>query len=429
MLPILKGHPLKFSMNLLYNAGIYLYGVLIGLFAPFNRKARLWKAGRKDWQHTLRMKLTEGKWIWFHCASLGEFEQGRNLIEAISRQGSDYKLLLSFFSPSGYEIRKNYNLADCVIYLPLDTPGNARAFLDLVRPCLVVFVKYELWINILSEAHRRSIPTILISARVGKDSRFLKGMPAGSYKEIFTGFKAIFTQDQDTVDVLRNFAPEAHIFLSGDTRYDRVAETKRTFLPLPEIERFKRNRLCLVAGSTWPADEKALFHAWEKWQARFPDFCMILAPHEIHKAHIQTYIDQFPGISCAYSQIDKIDEKTRLLWIDNIGMLSRLYHYADIAYVGGAWDKGLHNILEPTVFACPVIFGPKHAKYPEAEALIEAGGGFSIQSADSLMEIVENLLLKPELRAEIARRNKAFIGEREGATAKILAWLQQERYI
>ncbi len=411
----------------LYILSIYLYGLALRIAAFFHPKASKWVGGRKDWEIALRNQITgDHAWIWFHCASLGEFEQGRNLIEQLKQAYPEHRILLSFFSPSGYEIRKNYAHADFVCYLPLDTPQNARIFLSILQPSLVVFIKYELWLSYLHEIRNRAIPFILVAARVRANSPFFTSIFKSLYQKAFREMTHIFTQDQTSLELIQSFSGNPNISVSSDTRYDRVSSNKAEFTEIPEITSFKSDRVCLVAGSTWPKGEGLLLDAYRSLRTTH-NLCLILAPHEIYPDRIDKWEAEFPAETIRFSQIDQLNESHTILWIDNIGMLSRLYHYADIAYIGGAWGTGLHNILEAAVFGSPVIIGPKHQKFPEAAELIEAGGAFSINTPTELIEVLTSLLQEPQLRKEIERINEAFIAERAGATEKVLRWCKASK--
>ncbi|MEZ4825965.1 MAG: glycosyltransferase N-terminal domain-containing protein [Bacteroidia bacterium] len=365
--------------------------------------------------------------VWFHCASLGEFEQCRNLIEWIKSSYPDVSVLLTFFSPSGYEIRKNYALADIVTYLPLDTKKNAADFLRIVNPRLVFFVKYELWIHFLREMKIRHIPVVLVSARVGENSPFFTSLLAPLYKKAFQSFRQIFTQDETSKELLSRFTGKSHITVSSDTRYDRVVANRDTFSEIPFVETFTRDKICLICGSTWPVDEKALFYAWDRLK-NIPELVMILAPHEIHKQRILAWKEKYPESTLLFSEKETANSAHRILWVDNIGMLSRLYFYADVAYVGGGWGSGLHNILEPATFGAPVVFGHRHEKFPEAGDIIAAGGGFSVKNEAELHSALEKLLTDAELREEIFVSNKTFINQRSGATHIIARWCTENDY-
>jgi len=413
----------------LYSLGIRLYELAIKSASIFQPKAAKWVSGRSNWEEEMRLNLPQkSSWIWFHCASLGEFEQGRNLIDHIKIHNPEVGILVSFFSPSGYEIRKSYPNADWVCYLPLDTKKNAKKFLDLLNPKLVCFVKYELWLNFLSEIANRSIPSILLSARVRKNSAFFSSPISSLYKQAFKSFDKIFTQDESSAQLLRDFSGNSEIMVSSDTRYDRVSANRENFLEIPEVSNFKKNRLCIVAGSTWPKAEAMLLEAFNELFERY-NLCIILAPHEIRESRITEWEQKYPEISLRFSQIEQLNGQHRILWIDNIGMLSRLYHYGEIAYVGGGWGSGLHNILEAAAFGCPVLIGPVHDKFPEAGEMIAAGGCFEIQDTQSLGLQLKSLAKNPELRDSIHRINTTFIEERSGATEIVISWMKEKGFI
>ncbi|GAB4428744.1 MAG: glycosyltransferase N-terminal domain-containing protein [Bacteroidia bacterium] len=405
---------------LLYDVGVAAYGLAMRLATGFHPKARLWVLGRRGvLAQAAPVAAQPGPpWVWFHCASLGEFEQGRNLIDALAGTGR-YRILLTFYSPSGYEIRKNYPRAQAVMYLPLDTPRHAQVLLDLFRPVLAVFVKYELWLRYLQALAQRGIPFFLISARMGADSPFLRSMLAPLYRRAFGQMTRVYTQDTATAALLAPLCPPGAVRVSGDTRYDRVLANREGFQPIPAIERFVGGRRCLVAGSTWPRDEALLLEAYAALRDKH-DLCMILAPHEIHPERIQAALAQDPGERLAFSRIDDLQPGHRILWIDNIGMLSRLYAYAAVAYVGGGWGTGLHNILEAATFGCPVVFGPDHAKFPEAGELIAADGARAIDSAAALTGVLDTWLHDETWLADVQVRNRQFVDTRAGATAMIL---------
>jgi 3-deoxy-D-manno-octulosonic-acid transferase len=394
------------------------------LAAPFHAKIRRGVAGRKNWRMQLQALRQPGeRWVWFHCASLGEFEQGRNLIEQLKADAPDTRVMLTFFSPSGFEVRQHYPLADAVMYLPLDTKHNVRDWLDGLRPALVFFIKYELWLHYLQGMAQRGIPLLLVSARVTPKSRFITSPLAPLYRQAFRCFTHIFTQDQASLALIQAFAGEIGLSVSSDTRYDRVLANRVGFAPLPAIDAFVADRLCLVAGSTWPADEHHLLPSFFQL-AQSLDLCLIIAPHEINPAHIEAQLASAQGQAIRYSQIANMLPGHRVLWIDNVGMLSRLYHYADVAYVGGAWGSGLHNILEAAVFGCPVVLGPEHSKFPEAAELMAAGGAFSIESSEALLTRLKILLGDEQMRQDIRLQNQAFIQARTGATSHIVTWCE-----
>ena len=412
----------------LYSISLHLYYIVLVLISPFHPKARKWVAGRRNWEANLGEKINSSKWIWFHCASLGEFEQGRPLMEAIGADFPEYKLLLTFYSPSGYEVRKTYPGADYVCYLPLDSPSNAQTFLTIVQPKLAVFVKYDLWIHFLNRCFEKEIPTLLISAQMQPKSSFLRGPLRSQYRSIFPKFRSIFTQNAATAHLLRDFSPDSRVIESSDTRFDRVSQSLEHFEPIAQIAKFVGKRKCLVGGSTWPRGEKLLFHIYDHL-ADTQDILLILAPHEIQPQRIKQWLDKYPEISLPFSQIDRLSPAHKILWIDNIGMLSRIYYYGTLAYIGGAWDKGLHNTLEAIVYGIPVFFGPNYEKYPEAFELIDRGIGFAVESEKEAVALLGKLWDSPELRQNIQRKCSNYIQEKAGATLQIVDWIKTQKIL
>jgi 3-deoxy-D-manno-octulosonic-acid transferase len=409
--------------RLLYTFGIRMYGAGIVLATPFSDKAKKWRVGRRDWAKKLQKDISDkpGDWIWFHCSSLGEFEQGRPLIEAIKQQYPEFRLLLTFFSPSGYEVRKNYPVADLVCYLPLDTPKNAARFLDLVKPRLAFFVKYDLWLNVIAETKRRNVPMLLVSALLRKDSKFLKSALKSEYLRAFRSFAWVFTQNDESADLLRAFANIAQISVTGDTRFDRVAQLPLKFEPVPGIAEFIRGRRCIVAGSPWPKDEAILLPTIAA--LRHPNLCWIIAPHEIHPSAIDAHIAAHPSQMAKFSALEKITPESDVLWIDNVGLLGRLYHYSALAYIGGGFGAGIHNTQEAAVYGNPVIFGPNFSKFQEAVDLVASGGAKSVASAAELQAAILFWLNDSNKLALTRADNCAYMLGQTGATEKILSKL------
>lgn len=416
-------------MLLLYTIVIRLYGLGIYLASFFAEKPRLWVKGRQDWEDQLRRfnnrfpRQADGHRIWIHCASLGEFEQGRTLIEAIKEASPKTVIILTFFSPSGYEIRKNYPLADGIFYLPLDTPYNAQRFMELSNPSKVVFVKYEFWYHYIATLHRASIPTIVISAIFRQEQVFFKGY-GGFFRKMLQFIDHIFVQDSTSVELLHTIGI-TQVTQAGDTRIDRVAQIPKEGKRYPAIESFVGDRSCLVVGSSWRPDEEVLREAVE---AVLPeDWKIIIAPHDISPSHLAGIEKLWPGRILRYSLLKQggaVD--SRLLLIDNIGMLQALYRYGKIAYIGGGFGTGIHNTLEPITFGLPVIFGPKFQKFEEAKQLIKIGGGFTVSNAEELKETFR-LLLEPDTYETAAARARAYIEENQGGTTKILTYLDLDR--
>ncbi|MEM9985112.1 MAG: glycosyltransferase N-terminal domain-containing protein, partial [Bacteroidota bacterium] len=411
-----------------YRGGIYLYGLLIHLASLFSTKARLWVQGRANWKSSIDALPTDRRWVWMHCASLGEFEQGRNLVDRIKAEHPEFSILITFFSPSGYVVRHNYPQADAVRYLPLDTPANARYVIDHLQPAWVLWIRYEFWLEHLRVLAERAIPHVLVAVRLNEQNRYLKGFLAPLYQAAFKNFTHIFTQDEATREQLVGLIPPQRLTVSADTRFDRVLSNVKQKRRFHEIENFIGKRLCLMGGSVWPTGEKMLVEAFSKLALNL-DCCLILAPHEISDSRLQAWEDRWSGKSIRYSNIGQLRPSHSILWIDNVGMLAELYQYADLAYVGGGWGSGLHNILEPSVFGCPILFGPKYHRFPEAQDLIDAGGAFSFQDQSELNQLAEELLSSPEQRSAIRQINQSWVRERAGATEKIMQWCIQQGWL
>ena len=383
--------------------------------------------GRRNIFDQLRTDLRgqNTKIIWFHCSSLGEFEQGRPVIEKLKSQNPGLKFLLTFFSPSGYEIRKDYKGVDWVFYLPLDSKANAKLFFEIVKPSLVVFVKYDYWYYYLNECKNRKIPLLLVSGIFRKDQPFFKWY-GNLHRSMLNCFTHFFIQDKESLQLLQS-TNIINATVAGDTRFDRVSEIAENFTPIPEIEKFCSDSPVLVAGSTWPQDENLI----KDTTVNFPDFKIIIAPHEIHREHIDQLKLIFPN-AMLYSQLKAHNTQpitSNCLIIDNIGMLSKLYHYATIAYVGGGFNKGIHNILEAAVYGRPVLFGPNYKKFKEAVGLIEKGGGICITSSNEFSAILQKLINnKTEL--ELSSKNSfEFVKQNKGATEKILDYIKANRLL
>ena len=412
-----------------YNIFLLLYRAGIGIASLWNNKAKLWVTGRKNIFEDLssKLKTQNSKVVWFHCSSLGEFEQGRPVIENLRKHlaSGETKFLLTFFSPSGFEIRKDYKGADWVFYLPLDSEKNAKRFFDIVHPSLVVFVKYDYWYYYLTECKKRSIPLLLVSGIFRPDQPFFKWY-GNLHRKMLNCFTHFFVQDKESYDLLKSITIN-DVTIAGDTRFDRVTEIAESFKPIDDIEKFCGNSQVLVAGSTWPDDEMILKEA----SANFPDLKIIIAPHEIHKEHIDQLSSIFPN-SVLHSQLIAHSSQpmnSNVLIIDNIGMLSRLYYYATITYIGGGFNKGIHNTIEAAVYGKPVLFGPNYKKFKEAIGLIETGGGVCINSGSELLAILQKFIdNKNEL--ELSSKNSFdFVKQNKGATETILHYIKANRLL
>ena len=405
-------------MIFLYKTAIFLYLLIAHIVSPFNKKARLFVKGRKNWRKKLAEKVNKNeRYIWFHCASLGEFEQGRPLIEEIKKQFPESKIALTFFSPSGYEIRKNYDLADIVAYLPLDTKRNARDFISLLNPEKVFFVKYEFWYFYISELKKREIPLFVISAIFRKNQQFFKNTPWGKlYRTILFQFEHIFVQDETSAQLLKSVGVTNYT-VSGDTRFDRVATIVRNSKNMPIVEKFRGNAPLLVAGSTWKPDEELLSeYINNNKHAKF-----IIAPHEVSETNINRLLKMLKVPAIRFSQIENAEPAHfKVLVIDSIGLLSSLYRYGNVAYIGGGFGVGIHNILEAATFGLPVIFGPNYSKFKEALDLIALGGAFSISDFNQLETITDALLFDNETRKKASETCLKYVAENVGSTTLII---------
>ncbi|MCX2738790.1 3-deoxy-D-manno-octulosonic acid transferase [Pontibacter anaerobius] len=410
-------------MKLLYDIGLKAYRTAIALAAPFNQKAKLMRQGRERQFEKLQEALqpNQAPLVWFHCASLGEFEQGRPVMEAFREAFPKYKILLTFFSPSGYDVRKNYAGADYIFYLPLDSASNAKRFLDITKPELAVFVKYEFWHYYLQELQRRSIPVLSVSAIFRQEQVFFK--PYGDfYRDILRRFTHIYTQNKSSLELLQGINI-GNASIAGDTRFDRVLQTAASIKTIPLVESFTAGKEVFMVGSSWPVDIEVLLPLIRKYS---PSIKFIIAPHEVNEASINAVMQSLGEGAVRFSKTTEADAaKYKVLVIDNIGMLSSLYSYGTYAYIGGAFGKGLHNTLEAAVFGLPLFFGPTYGKFQEAKDLVALGCAFPVQNAEELLQAFGRVHTTPGLRQSITNKEKEYVQEQAGATAKIMADVQQ----
>lgn len=393
-------------MKLFYSFGIRLYVTAIRIASLFNLKAKQWLVGRKQ------QKIKKHNHpIWFHCASLGEFEQARPIIEKIKQEQTEQEVVVTFFSPSGYEMRKNYTQAEGIYYLPADLPSRMHRFVDEIHPKAVLFVKYEIWPNLMEILHQRKTPTHLIAATFRDDQIYFK--PWGRFfKKALLKFNTICTQDDSSVSVLKKYDIRGAV-KAGDPRFDRVWQTRIQAKENEIIEQFKRNSTLLIAGSSWPIEEELLANV------DLPENCkIIIAPHEIDNAHIKEIMARFDTSCSRYTQFSDEDKDKNILLLDTIGHLASAYKYADFAVVGGGFTNALHNILEPATFGIPVLYGNNHPKYHEGKDLAEHGGGLALTKAEFPFKITQ-LFNDAEWRKHLGERSKLYIESQKGATDRI----------
>ena len=402
----------------MYTLSIYLYSFLVRIAAFFGlTKAKRLAKGQKQVWTQIQTRLQPGeRRVWIHCASLGEFEQGRPLMEDIRTQYPQYKILVTFFSPSGYELRKDYGGADYVFYLPFDTRRNARRFLKLVDPEIIYFIKYEFWRNYLKAIKRRQIPLYLVSAIFRSEQVFFKWY-GGWYRKLLAAFTHFFVQNEPSRELLAGIG-FANVTVTGDTRFDRVCRIFDQARQVSEVEQFVNGQPCVVAGSTWPPDEEILARYIN---AENRHIKWIFAPHELHESQINRLISSIKAKAVRYSQLSTTNPADyQVLIIDNIGMLSSLYRYGAVAYIGGGFGKGIHNTLEAAVYGIPVFFGPAYKKFQEAVELIALGGAVSIKNYDEFVLQFNHLLNNPDALKKSGDIAGAFVASGRGATGKIL---------
>jgi 3-deoxy-D-manno-octulosonic-acid transferase len=411
---------------LLYNWIVRLYGLAIRMAAVRNPKAKLWVKGRKNWRSDLKRQMEavgNNHRIWVHCASYGEFEQGRPLIEAMKHKFRGCTIILSFFSPSGYQAFKDWQGADVVTYLPLDTRRNAEDFLNLVKPDKAVFVKYEFWVNFLFALKKRNISTYLVSAIFKPHHPFFK-QHGKLFRRSLETFRIMFLQDENSALLLKGQGI-SNFKVSGDTRFDRVLEIKNNFTPVPAIERFSDGRQTLVAGSTWPADEHILLKMYRQFNGHLR---LVIVPHEVDQQSIAetvAVVRKYGFEPALFSNHNDVQQATVLI-VDQMGLLSRLYHYAGIAYVGGGFNEGIHNILEPAVYGIPVLFHEKTPeKYNEAVDLLALGVATNIKDEIELAAAInKHLSMDPNGTDHLKAVLAGYFQQRSNVTEKIVAQIQ-----
>lgn len=407
----------------LYNLSVSLYAAAARLASPFSSKAKLWVEGRRDWKNRYR---TVGdntyRTLWMHVSSLGEFEQGRPVLERFREEYPDWQIVLSFFSPSGYEIRKNYPGADRILYLPADTPGNARVFLDLIRPDLAVFVKYDFWFNYLSELSERKIPTLLVSALFRKEQPFFRWY-GDLWRRMLTFFDEIQVQNHQSAALL-NTVGYNNTVIAGDTRVDRVLALAASAPVNEKVATFtKGDSPVFIAGSSWEADENVFLPVLKK--ASFRHLLLIIAPHDPSERNVERLMAEAPG-PVRYSEYDADKHREcRTLIIDNVGMLNTLYRYAHIAWIGGGFGKSIHNTLEPAAYGLPLIYGPAYRHFEEAVQFAARGGAIVVRDSTGF-ETALSTLLRPGDRTQASGAVLGYLSASKGATDTAMRWFMHQ---
>jgi len=411
-------------MDLIYHFGLHIFKILLVVASPFNKKAQMWLQGRKGLYSHIKSQLNENETrIWIHAASLGEFEQGRPIIEALKKQKPEQKIVLTFFSPSGYEIQKNYEFADYVFYLPLDTWRNAKKFVEFIRPEFAIFVKYEFWYNHLNALKKRNIPSYLISAIFRKDQVFFR-FYGRWYRKMLYKFDHFFVQNKESKELLKTIDLE-NVTVSGDTRFDRVYDIATTVKTFPIVEKFCKNQFTIIIGSSWKTDEEILFDFINENSNKIK---FIIAPHEIHESNIERIISNLQKDVRRYSSAtEKSVEEADILIIDNIGILSSIYQYANIAYIGGGFGSGIHNILEAATFGLPVLFGPNYKKYKEAVDLIKSKGAFLVKDKITATKQLQKLSSNKGYLKKTSEICIDYVKQKKGATDTITEYLNENK--
>ena len=401
---------------MLYNIAIHFYLLGVAIASLFNEKVRKMWRGERAAFNVLKQKVDpEARYVWFHAASLGEFEQGRPIMERLRREHPEYKILLTFFSPSGYEVRKNYEGADIICYLPLDTPINAIRFLRLVRPVMAYFIKYEFWYNYLHILKYRHVPAYSVSSIFRPDQIFCKWY-AKKYAGVLHCITHFFVQNEQSKELLAKIGI-TDVTISGDTRFDRVLQIMEQSKHLPIVEAFKQDHHVFVAGSSWSPDEDIFIRFFNE----HPEWKLIIAPHVIGNDHLQQILSKLNRKTVRYTEATtETAAEAQCLIIDCFGLLSSIYHYGEVAYVGGGFGVGIHNVLEAAVWNVPVFFGPNNKRFQEAQQLLASGGGVEITDYDSFATAMLRFMSDPEWLRQCGNKAGEYVKSKAGATNIVL---------
>ncbi|MBR4387747.1 MAG: 3-deoxy-D-manno-octulosonic acid transferase [Prevotella sp.] len=404
----------------MYNLIIYLYLIGVAIYSLFNKKVRKMWRGERAALGILREKMVaDAQYVWFHAASLGEFEQGRPLMEQMRREHPEYKILLTFFSPSGYEVRKNYEGADIICYLPLDTPFNARRFLRTIRPVMAFFIKYEFWYNYLHILKHRNVPVYSVSSIFRPGQIFFRWY-GHQYSKVLKCFTHFFVQNEVSRELLHSIGIDK-VTISGDTRFDRVLQIRDAAKELPLVKAFKDGHNVFVAGSSWPPDEDIFIRYFNEHR----DWKLVIAPHVIDEDHLKQIISKLNRKVVRYTQTTESEAReAECIIIDCFGLLSSIYRYGEVAYVGGGFGVGIHNVLEAAVWGVPVLFGPNNQRFQEAQGLLATEGGFQIKDYVSFCKLMDRFIADKAYLQAAGEKAGAFVSHHAGATATILKNIQ-----
>ncbi len=404
-------------MNSCYSIIIYFYNFIILFLSPFNKKAKRWITGRKKWESELEKKINKGEnWIWFHCSSLGEFEDSCEIFFKIRKENPTKRTILTVFSPSAFEVLKQSYLFDVITYLPLDTKSNAKAFIEIVKPELVLFSRSELWLNILTEVQARKIPLFLISLKLNDTSNFIKWPLRNFYRRCFNTFNIIYCQNSETQKILNSYFKIPNTLITGNTRFERVYNQSLSKEAFPDIEKFVLDSLVIVLGSCLPKDERIFLKIYDSLKGL--KLKWIIVPHEIERSIIARKMD--PKYSIQYSKINELNKFHDILIIDSVGILKHVYQYANFALIGGGFDKiGIHNIIEPAVHGIQIAFGPNHRSYDEAIQLLDLGGAVIYKNSEELKGVIKSKILNPE-NIVLREKIKLFVKTNTLNSSKIL---------
>ena len=408
-------------MGVIYDIALQLYSFILYLISPFHAKAKSWSVGRRGVFNRLKDAIggEERPMAWFHCASLGEFEQGRSVIELFKERNPSYAILVTFFSPSGYEVRKDYKGADYIFYLPIDTRSNAKKFIEIVNPKIVIFIKYEFWINYLKELHRRGVRSYVVSAIFRPSQLFFKSYGRG-YRDILSYFSHIFVQNIESQQLLRSI-DITKVTVCGDTRFDRVYEISQNLPIIPLFEKFASEKEVFITGSSWERDDAITIKMIEK----FENIKFIIAPHELSESKISKLVKDISTLGRSVVRYTQITDEERaaesdVIIIDTIGILSKVYRYCKYGYIGGGFGAGIHNTLEAATFGIPIIFGPKYKRFMEAVKLVEIGVATPIQDEDDAIKWLNNISNNSTLYNSTSTICRDYVKENIGACKSII---------